>query len=520
MSAADVLGLVGRTVERIRFDECVDAGGFGIVYRGWHLGQNERVAIKCLRLTRLANLTEAMRVSLVNRLHDETKILHHLSHGTHDIVKCHSSGQLFAPATGEPVPYIVLEWLEGHTLGADLAERRERGIPGRSLRETLDVVESAALAIAHAHTQGIIHRDIKPANLMLVRVQTGFRLKVLDFGLAKILAEPGTGRNVATADGIQLFSAAYCAPEQLSPQVGEIGPWTDIFSLALVMLEVMRGDKVRHPMSSALRASSLGITLPPAIEDLLARATSPNPLERPANANIFWSALRELTRQSTPPVSDAAALAVTAFDGDVAAAMQQVRAATAPSANSATAMQASPFTGTMLMVNAPSGALHMLAPQNGGARAPLDGAGAGDDTPPPGSTAPLARPVPSALPAAPTSPNEVTAGIAIPSPLASSLGPGTTSPVAQQRRGVVSAGATTPSAGAQHGPPSPQPPPAQPLAAPQAQAPHAPSPPRMRSVPPPAPLAQPRGPGLVIALLVVLVLAVGGSALWMLLRDR
>ena len=372
MSVADVLGLVGSTVDQIRFDECIDTGGFGIVYRGWHLGRNEPVAIKCLRLTRLANLTDAARGSLIHRFHDETKILQHLSHGTHDIVKCLSSGQLFAPATGERIPYLVLEWLDGRTLSADLAERRERGLPGRSLRETLDLIESAALAIAHAHAQGIVHRDIKPANLMLVRVQTGSRLKVLDFGLAKILAEPGAGKNIATADGIQLFSAAYCPPEQLSPQAGEIGPWTDIFALALVMLEVMRGDRVRHPMTSALRPSSLGITLPPAVEDLLARATSPSPLERPANANIFWSALRELTRKSTPPVSDASALAATAFDGDVAAAMLKVRAATAPNANGAKPMQgqAHPFTGTMLMSNAPSGALHLLAAQNGGAARP------------------------------------------------------------------------------------------------------------------------------------------------------
>lgn len=525
MSIADVLGLVGSTVERIRFEECIDTGGFGIVYRGRHVGGDEPVAIKCLRLSRLANLTEAMRASLVARFHDETKILHHLSHGTHDIVRCLSSGQLFAPATGEPVPYMVLEWLEGRTLGADLAERRERGVRGRTLRETLDLMESAALAIAHAHTQGIIHRDIKPANLMLARVQTGLRLKVLDFGLAKILSdEPGAGKNVATADGVQLFSVAYCAPEQLSPQVGEIGPWTDIFSLALVMLEVMRGERVRHPMTAPLKASSVGLTLPAAVEDLLARATSPNPLERPANASIFWSALRELTRQSIPPVSDASALAATAFDGDVADAMQKVRAATAAAqgTNGATVMQASPFTGTMLMVNAPSGAMHLLPTQNG-APPPVvpDAAAPSETSPPPGSTAPLAppaRPPSSPLPAPPASPNAVTAGIAVPSPLAASLGPGITSPVARPKPGAVAAIAgAAPSSGQRA---QPQPPAAQP-AAPQAQPAHAPSgAPRVPSVPPALPLAQPRGPGLVIGLLVLLVLAVAAAAGWLLLRGR
>jgi len=523
VSVPDALGLVNSTVDQVRFDECVDAGGFGTVYRGRHLGREEPVAIKCLRLSRLVNLTERMRTSIVARFQEETKILHHLSHGTHDIVRCFSSGQVFAPATGEPVPYMVLEWLDGRPLTADLAERRERGIPGRSLHETLDLIESAALAIAHAHTQGIIHRDIKPGNLMLTRTRGGARLKVLDFGLAKILSdEPGSPRNIATADGVHLFSVAYCAPEQLSSSVGEVGPWTDIYSLALVMLEVMRGEKIRHPTTGSLRASSLGITIPSPVEDLLARAVSQNPLERPANANIFWSALRELARQSVPPVSDASALAATAFDGDVAAAMLKVRAATAstPSTKSAANKPeviagANPFTGTMLMVNAPSGALHLLSPQgNASPAAPPPARSAGfppphigikDDSPAPGSTEPLASPLKAparslegaAAPAPPISPHAVTAGLPPPtSPLASSLGP-LRSPVARQPAPV--------------------------------QTPHAAvAPPRPPSVPPPvAPSTPPaisvpetRGPGFVVGLLVVLVLAVAGVAGWMWLRSR
>jgi serine/threonine-protein kinase len=521
MSVADTLGIVGSTVDQIRFDECVDAGGFGIVYRGRHTGRDEAVAIKCLRLTRLANLTETMRASIVNRFREETKILHHLSHGTHDIVRCLSSGQLFAPATGEPVPYMVLEWLDGRTLSADLAERRERGLPGRSLRETLDLVESAALAIAHAHTQGIIHRDIKPGNLMLTRIRGGMRLKVLDFGLAKILSEdPGAGRNLATADGVQLFSVAYCAPEQLSSTVGEIGPWTDIYSLALVMLEVMRGEKIRHPTQGSLRASALGISLPRPIEDLLARAVAQDPLERPANASVFWSALRELAQQSVPPVSDASALAATAYDGDVAAAMLRVRAATA--GNGATAQQASPFTGTMLMANAPGGALHLLSPQiatkddsppaanlsatvpvapTAGAPPPAEGAQRSGSS----STAPLAMPAPPGA----LSANAVTKGIALPpSPLASSLGPGVASPVAHLQPPAPAALIIAPNVA---------PPPRRPPSVPP---PHAP---RLPSVPPPSlPLAPARSSsaGLVIGVLIVLVLAVAAVAGVMLLRNR
>ena len=345
MTGPDALGLANRTVERIRFEECVDAGGFGIVYRGRVDGREEPVAIKCLRLTRLANLTDAARTSIVRRFGEETKILQHLSRGTHDIVGCLGSGQLFAPTTGEPVPYIVLEWLDGRTLAADLAERRARGAPGRSLRETLDLMESAALALAHAHSQGIVHRAVKPANLLLTRLPQradgspgGSRLKVLDFGLAQILSgEAGAGKNLATADGVQLFSVAYCAPEQLSSEAGEIGAWSDLYALVLVMLEVMRGERVRPSMTSALRASSVGLTLPTPVEDLLARALAPDPRDRPANAGAFWAELRELTKQSVPPVVDASTLAATAYDGEVAAAMLKVRARAAAAANAGAA---------------------------------------------------------------------------------------------------------------------------------------------------------------------------------------
>jgi hypothetical protein len=571
VSVPDALGLVNSTVDQIRFDECVDAGGFGTVYRGRVRGRDEPVAIKCLRVARLANLTESMRASIIRRFGEETKILHHLSHGTRDIVRCLSSGQLVAPFTGEPVPYMVLEWLEGRTLSVDLAERRERGLPGRTLRDTLDLIESAALAIAYAHTQGIIHRDIKPANLMLARATSqtarqsdrpehaafGLRLKVLDFGLAKILSgEPGYGHNLTTSDGVQLVSVAYCAPEQLSPKAGEIGPWTDIYSLALVMLEVMRGERVPHPANGPIRASHLGLSIPPPVDDLLARALSQNPLERPANANIFWSALRELTRQNTPHVNDASALAATAFAGDAAAALAKVRAAMAPGAPSESAAPAglgSPFTGTMIMVSAPSGALHMLQPDQKADVASF------------GSTAPLAPPMKpsSPLPSGTHSAQAVTVGVVPPasplatsgmalhssplassigggvarpalggaapatdkslaalpsSPLATSVGPGVVSPLAVAK--PLAAPPSVQQALAQQAPVVSTAPMEQPLGrqAPLSRPPSVP-PHRIPSVPPPPPMES-RGPGLVIALLVLLVLAVLGAAGWMFLRPH
>lgn len=477
MAVPDSLGIVQSTVGEIRFDACVDENGFGTVYRGTHLGRNEPVAIKCLRLSRLASLTERMRASIVARFTEEMTILQSLSQGTLDIVRCYASGQLFAPATGERVPYVVLEWLDGRPLKADLAERRERGMGGRSLQETLDLVESAALALAYAHSRGIVHRDIKPSNLMLTRTRGGLRLKVLDFGLAKILTGgPGASTNIATADGVHLVSVAYCAPEQLSSSVGEVGPWTDVYSLSLVMLELLRGERIPHPTTGTIRPSNFGITLSPAVEDLLTRALSQNPMDRPANAGVFWSSLRELNRQSSPPVADAAALAATAFDGPAVAALQRVRASLPISPNPPPANQ---HTGTLVMAappNVPYPPHH--APQ------------IAMKSDPPGTTEPLASRIniPSSVPgSASAGPYGSTVGLAPPrSPLATSM----TSSI-----------------------PSP------PIAPPPSS--HVPSQPGpiapTRVSEPPNELPARRGSGLVIALLV-LVLAGGGGVAYFFLR--
>lgn len=551
MSAAvtrpDVLGLAGSTIEQIRFDACIDVGGFGVVYRGHHTTRNEPVAIKCLRLPR--DDADA-RLSIISRFRADAQRMTDLAAGNSDIVRWISSGELFAPATGERLVYIVYEWLDGRLLSADLDERRTRGQGGRPLRDALDLLESAALAVRHAHEKGIVHRAFEPRNLMLARApQGGFRLKVLDFGVAEVLASvkddlaPHSGQTRMTGDGVYACSPQYGAPEQFSQQAGQVGPWTDVYSLTLVLYEILRGERVRNvksfseglayslsPKTGAPRASSLGIQVPHAIEDLLARAVSIKPAERPANMGVFWAQLRELHRQSAPPVRDEQALAATAYDGSVAEAMQRVRARTTPKPDlkqpnaTSPASEAGPFTGTMLMDGGNLRQLaHGQAPQSSVIvhEKPDESGG--------GSTAPLAAVV---------SPNAVTMGVhAMASPLAASFGPGVKSPVAHPAPGSIppSILASTTGPGAAHAlppPPSqfPNPPPppladAQPSQVPQH--PHASVAPRVPSVaPPPAPHpqqpihllpAQPsRGSSIIVAILIALVLAVAGAAavLW------
>src|SRR5690606_15293835 len=130
-----------------------------------------------------------------------------------------------------------MEWLEGQTLAQDLASRGRAGEPPRSVAEAIRLLAPAAEALAIAHTEGVAHLDVKPANLFLCadRART---MKVLDFGIAKVLSASKTLTRALAGRGKNAFTPAYAAPEQFDERHGAIGPRTDVFAFGLVLLEV------------------------------------------------------------------------------------------------------------------------------------------------------------------------------------------------------------------------------------------------------------------------------------------
>lgn len=307
---ADDFGLVGHTIDQLRFDEVVDGGGFGLVYRATHMGLGEPVAVKCLRIDK--NVDEKLTASFFQRFRDETRILYRLSQGTLDIVRGISSGTLRSPKTNEDVPYMVLEWLDGHTLSHELRGRVQASRP-YTIDEVMELFAPVFSALAHAHAQGIVHRDVKPGNLFFTRARDGkMRIKVLDFGLAKIY-EPtlGVTPSVETMKGVALCSPSYGAPEQFVKRFGDIGPWTDVYALALVILELLSLKKARHAdtlveglgkaiakETASPTAESLGVSLPPAISLVLERAVARETRVRPADAARFERELQEAIAQT------------------------------------------------------------------------------------------------------------------------------------------------------------------------------------------------------------------------------
>src|ERR1035437_7595404 len=165
--ALDVFGLGGFVVDgQFHVAEVVGEGGFSVVYKGTHLGLKEPIAIKCLKLKTKSKDPRVVE-SFTQRFWDESRIMYRLSQGNLNIVRAMSTGSTLAPATGEVVPYMILEWLEGQSLAAELRARRHGRLGGRPIREVLAAFDPAAMAIAYAHTQGIVHRDVKPGNLFM-----------------------------------------------------------------------------------------------------------------------------------------------------------------------------------------------------------------------------------------------------------------------------------------------------------------------------------------------------------------
>jgi len=310
MPPRDFFGFVGDVIEsQYRVDEVIGEGGFSVVYRGHHMGLDEPVAIKCLKMP--AGLTPGMVDAVVERFQAESRIMYRLSQGSLNIVRSISSGTAQSKVTGTLVPYMVLEWLQGVSLFQDLKERRARRMIGRTLQETIRLLDPAAMALDYAHAQGVVHRDLKPGNIFLAETRDGIRSKVLDFGLAKVLSDDAIGLGPAQhtmSQGI-FCSLSYGAPEQFDPQRGPVGPWTDVYSFAFVILEVLTDKKVRpaETMVDAARkalnanadlsATAMGCELPPRIEELLVRAVKVDKTERPPDMHALWGQIKRIVKE-------------------------------------------------------------------------------------------------------------------------------------------------------------------------------------------------------------------------------
>ncbi|HEU4478046.1 MAG TPA: protein kinase, partial [Pyrinomonadaceae bacterium] len=179
--------------EKYRLERLLGRGGMGAVYLATHLGTGRYVALKLITPQFMSN------EEFVERFKREARAAGRLRHP--NVVDVTDFG--FAEVSDEPVAYLVMEYLDGCTLGDVLAE--EERLP---LEWVVDILEQVCAAVHEAHEQGIVHRDLKPDNIWLEPNRLGgYRVKVLDFGIAK-LAEVETASTAESSSQLRPFAGA------------------------------------------------------------------------------------------------------------------------------------------------------------------------------------------------------------------------------------------------------------------------------------------------------------------------
>jgi eukaryotic-like serine/threonine-protein kinase len=248
------------------------AGGMGEVYRARDARLGRDVAIKVLPAA-LAGDAERLR-----RFEVEARAVAALNHP--NILSIHDIG------THEGAPYLVSECLEGQTLRDEL---RGGALP---LRRAVEYGTEVAQGLAAAHDKGIIHRDLKPENIFVTR---DGRVKILDFGLAKLIKREGSADEGATLDGeptsvgVVLGTAGYMSPEQVRGEPSDAR--SDIFALGTILYEMLSGqrafrrDTSAETMTAILKEdppelSVLSKPTPPAMERIVRRCLEKKPLQR------------------------------------------------------------------------------------------------------------------------------------------------------------------------------------------------------------------------------------------------
>lgn len=238
--------MVGETISHYRIVQKLGRGGMGEVYlaEDKHLGR--KVAIKFLPAEVATN--ENARQRQVREAQTAATLDHP------NICAIYEVGQDAGHS------FIVLQYIEGETLAA----RLKRQLP--DLRDALAIAAQVAEALNEAHARGIIHRDIKPENIMIT---TRGQVKVLDFGLAKTVRDPGlvepdaeTG-TLLSIPGMMLGTVPYMSPEQVRGE--DLDCRSDIFSFGIVLYELLSGRRPFEAKSTAEVISAILTREPPAI---------------------------------------------------------------------------------------------------------------------------------------------------------------------------------------------------------------------------------------------------------------
>ena len=267
----------------------------GAVYLAEHPFMGRKAAIKVLRRE------FAEDRSLVERFMNEARAANAIRHP--NIIDIIDVGRM-----PSGIPYLMMELLEGESL----SQRIRRGnVP---IPEALDIIVQTTSALAAAHAKGIVHRDLKPDNLYLVpddAAPGGFRVKVLDFGIAK-LRDDMSGGMAKTQAGALMGTPPYMSPEQCRGVTEAVDHRTDVYAMGIILFEMLCGAPpfmgegwgdvvLAHLTKPPPSARSQNPNIPEALEVVIMKALAKEPAQRFASATDMRAALRAITGTATFP---------------------------------------------------------------------------------------------------------------------------------------------------------------------------------------------------------------------------
>lgn len=214
-------GLDGLTFGNYRVARLVGVGGMGAVYEAQQDRTGRRVAIKVIR-------PELISAELSRRFEHEVRVLARLQHP--GIAQVYEAGHL--ETAGGQSPYFAMEFVEGRPLTKYAAEQK------LSVRQKLDLFLKVCDAVEHAHRKGVIHRDLKPGNIL---VDASGQPRILDFGVARATDADLAATTLHTEIGKLIGTLPYMSPEQVSGDPDALDTRSDVYSLGVVLFELLAG---------------------------------------------------------------------------------------------------------------------------------------------------------------------------------------------------------------------------------------------------------------------------------------
>jgi len=276
-----------REIGGFRIIRQLGEGGMGIVYEAEQQSPRRQVALKVLRG---GQVVDELHLQLFRR---ETEMLGRLAHP--NIAAMFEAGR-----TADGLHYFTMELIDGRTLGAYVRDRLggDRPTPAE-LRGRLELFATICRAVNYAHQRGVIHRDLKPSNLL---VSDSGDVKILDFGLAR-LADPGVAAITVMSDvGTIKGTLPYMSPEQTRGDRRDVDLRTDVYSLGVVLYEILAGrlpyDTSGASVVSAIRTicetppqplntTAGGVSLDADLRTLVGKALEKEPEQRYQSAGAL-----------------------------------------------------------------------------------------------------------------------------------------------------------------------------------------------------------------------------------------